>query len=38
MRCGEMLLLLIIFIYMYIYIYSEAILINYMPTLNQRSC
>ena len=24
--------------YIYIYIYSEAILINYMPTLNQRSC
>ena len=22
----------------YIYIYSKAIVINYMPTLNQRSC
>ena len=25
-------------LYIYIYMYSEAILINYMPTLNQRSC
>ena len=27
-----------IYIYIYVYTYSEAILINYMPTLNQRSC
>ena len=26
-----------IYIYVYIYIYSKAIVINYMPTLNQRS-
>ena len=24
--------------HIYIYIYSRAIVINYMPTLNQRSC
>ena len=32
------LLFVALFIDLYIYIHSKAIVINYMPTLNQRSC